>query len=157
MATSRLGEKFSSQLTSPRGLQRWQSWQPRLSWPLSVRTDGRRADFRRPDFQSRQDYTFTTFSLYHGVIMPLNIKNAEVERLAAEVSRLMGESKTEAIRRALEERRRRLRHKSVDRRRERVLDFLERSVWPTLPKRERGRRLTRAEEDRILGYGPGGV
>ena len=35
--------------------------------------------------------------------MPLNIKNAEVERLAAEVSRLTGESKTEAIRRALEE------------------------------------------------------
>jgi len=47
--------------------------------------------------------------------------------------------------------------KSVDRRRERVLEFLERSVWPTLPKRERGRRLTRAEEDEILGYGRGGV
>jgi len=89
--------------------------------------------------------------------MPLNIKNAEVERLATEVSRLTGESKTEAIRRALDERRRRLRHKSADRRRERVLSFLERTVWPTLPKRERGRRLTRAEEDRILGYGAGGV
>jgi len=37
------------------------------------------------------------------------------------------------------------------------VDFLERSVWPTLPKRERGRRLTRAEEDEILGYGRGGV
>jgi len=61
------------------------------------------------------------------------------------------------IRRVLEEHRRRLRHKSADRRRERVLDFLERSVWPTLPKRERGRRLTRAEEDEILGYGRGGV
>jgi antitoxin VapB len=89
--------------------------------------------------------------------MPLNIKNAEVERLAAEVARLTGESKTEAIRRALDERRRRLRHKSADRRRERVLGFLERTVWPTLPRRERGRRLTRAEEDRILGYGRGGV
>ena len=40
--------------------------------------------------------------------MPLNIKNSEVERLAAEVARLTGESKTEAIRRALDERRRRL-------------------------------------------------
>ena len=89
--------------------------------------------------------------------MPLNIKNAEVERLAAEVSRLTGESKTEAIRRALDERRRRLKHKSTDRRRERVLDFLERTVWPTLPKNARGRRLTRAEEDEILGYGRGGV
>ena len=35
--------------------------------------------------------------------MALNLKNAEVERLAAEVARLAGESKTEAIRRALEE------------------------------------------------------
>jgi antitoxin VapB len=89
--------------------------------------------------------------------MPLNIKNAEVERLATEVSRLTGESKTEAIRRALDERRRRLKHKSADRRRERILDFLERTVWPTLPKNVRGRRLTRPEEDEILGYGRGGV
>ena len=89
--------------------------------------------------------------------MALNIKNAEVERLAAEVARLTGESKTEAIRRALDERRRRLRPGSGDRRRSRVLAFLERKVWPTLPKGQRGRRLTRAEEDEILGYGPGGV
>jgi len=89
--------------------------------------------------------------------MPLNIKNADVERLAAEVARLTGESKTEAIRRALDERRRRLRHPAANRRRERVLGFLEKSVWPTLPKKERGRRLTRKEEDEILGLGPGGV
>lgn len=89
--------------------------------------------------------------------MPLNIKNAEVERLAAEVARLAGETKTEAIRRALDERRRRLRHKSAEQRRERVLRLLEQKVWPTLPDGERGRRLTRAEEDEILGYGPGGV
>ena len=89
--------------------------------------------------------------------MPLNIKNAEVERLAAEVARLTGESKTEAIRRALDERRSRLKHKSAGRRRERVLRLLEQKVWPTLPDGERGRRLTRAEEDEILGYGPGGV
>ena len=35
--------------------------------------------------------------------MALNLKNAAVERLAAEVARLTGESKTEAIRRALAE------------------------------------------------------
>jgi hypothetical protein len=40
--------------------------------------------------------------------MALNLKNAEVERLAAEVARLTGESKTEAIRRALYERKQRL-------------------------------------------------
>ena len=89
--------------------------------------------------------------------MPLNIKNAEVERLAAEVARLTGESKTEAIRRALEERRRRLKSVSSHQRRAAVLKFLEKHVWSTLPKSELGRRLTRNEEDAILGYGPGGV
>lgn len=89
--------------------------------------------------------------------MALNIKNAEVERLAAEVARLTGESKTEAIRRALDERRRRLRNRSTDNRRARLLSFLEKKVWPSLPKDQIGRRLSRADEDRILGYGPSGV
>jgi len=89
--------------------------------------------------------------------MPLNIKNLDVERLAAEVARLTGESKTEAIRRALDERRRRLKGVSADQRRARVLRFLDKRVWPTLQEGERGRRLTRAEEDDILGYGPNGV
>lgn len=89
--------------------------------------------------------------------MPLNIKNAAVERLAAELARLTGESKTETIRRALDERRRRLRGPSTDERRVRVMRFLNTKVWPALPKGERGRRLTHAEEDEILGYGPGGV
>jgi antitoxin VapB len=89
--------------------------------------------------------------------MPLNIKNAAVERLAAEVAGLTGESKTEAIRRALDERRRRLKGKSADQRRARILKFLEKKVWPTLHAGDRGRRLTRAEEDDILGYGPEGV
>ena len=89
--------------------------------------------------------------------MALNIKNAEVERLATEVARLTGESKTEAIRRALEERRRRLKSVSADSRRARVLRFLEKHVWPTLPPDQIGRRLSREEEDDILGYGKGGV
>jgi len=89
--------------------------------------------------------------------MPLNIKNADVERLAAEVARLTGESKTEAIRRALDERRRRLKGASIKDRRARVVKFLETRVWPAIPKAQRGRRLTREEEDAILGYGPTGV
>ena len=89
--------------------------------------------------------------------MPLNIKNAEVERLAADVARLTGESKTEAIRRALEERRRRLKGPVAAERRKRVLTYLEKKIWPELPKKERGRRLSRDEEDAILGYGPDGV
>ena len=89
--------------------------------------------------------------------MALNIKNADVERLAGEVARLTGESKTEAIRKALDERRRRLKGPSVAERRRRVIRFLETKVWPSIPKKELGRRMTRAEEDDILGYGPGGV
>lgn len=89
--------------------------------------------------------------------MALNLKNAAVERLAAEVARLTGESKTEAIRRALDERRRRLTGPEAGQRRARVLRFLEKQVWPTLHADQRGRRLTREEEDNILGYGPDGV
>ena len=89
--------------------------------------------------------------------MALNIKHAEVERLAAEIARLTGESKTEAIRRSLDERRQRLKGRTAEQRRERVLAFLERKVSATLPAGERGRRLTRAEEDEILGLGPDGV
>src|SRR5690606_13630532 len=94
--------------------------------------------------------------IYHGV-MALNIKNSEVERLAGEVSRLTGESKTEAIRRALEERKRRLRGTSPDDRRARVLTLLKKKVWPGIPRAQMGRRLTRDEEDAILGYEPSGV
>ncbi len=89
--------------------------------------------------------------------MALNIKHAEVERLAAEIARLTGESKTEAIRRALDERRTRLKGRPASQRRARVLRFLEKRVWPTLPDGEQGRRLTTAEEDDILGFGPDGA
>ena len=90
--------------------------------------------------------------------MALNIKNREVEQLADEVARLAGETKTEAIRRALEERRARLRLRVVKRDREaEMLRYLDREVWPTVPKRVLGRRLTRREEDRFLGYGPSGA
>jgi antitoxin VapB len=88
----------------------------------------------------------------------LNIKNAEVERLAEETSRLAGETKTESIRRALEERLARLRLRIVKRDREaEMLRYLEREVWPAVPRELLGKRLTRREEDRILGYGPEGA
>jgi antitoxin VapB len=89
--------------------------------------------------------------------MALNLKNAEVERLAAEVARLTGESKTEAIRKALEERRRRLTAVVPAERRTRLLRLLRERIWPSIPKKQRGRRLTQAEEDAILGYGRDGV
>lgn len=89
--------------------------------------------------------------------MPLNIKNAEVERLAADVARRTGESKTEAIRKALLERRARLSAPDRAARARRRLAFLQREVWPLVPAKLRGKPLTRREEDEILGHGPDGV
>jgi antitoxin VapB len=90
--------------------------------------------------------------------MPLNIKNAAVEKLAAEVAAMTGESKTEAIRQALLERRDRLRYRTgaVDRQ-ERIRTFLEREVWPRVPRKQLGRKLTKREREAILGYGPDGI
>jgi antitoxin VapB len=88
----------------------------------------------------------------------LNIKNRDVERLVIEVARLAGESKTEAVRRSLEERKARLAYRVPDGdRRGRLLRFLETEVWPRVPAGELGRRMTRDEEDAILGYGEEGV
>ncbi len=90
--------------------------------------------------------------------MPLNIKNPEVERLVEEIAKLTGESKTEAVRRSLEERRVRLGFRVADANREaRLRWFLEREVWPVVPADQLGRSLTRAEEESILGYGAEGT
>ena len=92
--------------------------------------------------------------------MGLNIKNAEVERLAGEVAAIARETKTEAIRKALVERRMRLRLRGMGGTsgRQNLRRYLESHVWPLIPPAELGRpALTRAEEDQILGYGPDGV
>lgn len=74
--------------------------------------------------------------------MALNIKNSQVEDLAAEIARLTGESKTEAIRRALEERRERLSFQVVHQNRtEELRSFLEREVWSVIRARANSRRL----------------
>ena len=90
--------------------------------------------------------------------MPLNIKSAEVERLVAEVARLAGESKTEAVRRALLERRAHIASQvGVGDRRDRLMRFLESEVWPSIPRGVLGRRLSKKREEAILGYGPDGT
>ena len=89
--------------------------------------------------------------------MALNIKNSAVERLADEVARLAGETKTEAIRRALEERRARLALRSGAGRATRIREFLKGEIWPLVSRDQRGRQLTRKQEDAILGFGPDGV
>ena len=90
--------------------------------------------------------------------MALTIKNPEVERLAAEVARLTGETKTQAIRVALEERRRRL-SSDVDReaRAAEILRWLETEIWPQVPEELRGRPHDSRGDDEIIGYGPDGL
>ena len=89
--------------------------------------------------------------------MPLNIKNAEVERLAAEVATLARESKTEAIRRALQERIVRLKlHSGRAGGDERIHSILAR-FRKDFPNGDFGRKMTKRQKEEILGYGPGGV
>jgi antitoxin VapB len=93
----------------------------------------------------------------HLYTVALNIKNTDVERLAGEVANLAHETKTEAIRRALVERRARLQARAgKPGGRKSLRGHLERSVWPLMPAGELGRVMSRAEEDQILGYGPEG-
>lgn len=85
--------------------------------------------------------------------MALNLKNPEVERLANEVATLAGESKTQAIKVALAERRERLTLQlSLADRPAGLRRFFELEVWPLVPEGERGRRMTRAEEEEMLGF-----
>ena len=90
--------------------------------------------------------------------MALNIKNPEVEKLAAEVADLTGESKTQAIRKALVEFRKSLGTYVIQEdRRTKLLRFLEEEVWTKVPKRALGKRVTKKQRESILGYGPRGI
>jgi antitoxin VapB len=88
----------------------------------------------------------------------LTIKNVDVERLAAEVAQLTGESKTQAIRVALEERRRRL-TSGVDpaARTAEALEWAEREIWAHVPAELHGQPHDSPRDDAIVGYGPDGL
>jgi antitoxin VapB len=93
----------------------------------------------------------------HGAVA-LNIKSREVEELAAEVARMTGESKTEAIRKALTERRQRLvRETGLPAREARLRRFFAEEIWAVVPRKERGRRVSKQEREEILGYQGEGV
>lgn len=90
--------------------------------------------------------------------MALNIKDAETERLAAEVAALAGETKTRAVKVALEERKRRLARRVAHRdRRETLQRLLEDEIWPQIPSDVLGKPVPKKEREAILGYGPEGV
>lgn len=82
--------------------------------------------------------------------MPLSIKNPEIERLARAIARESGESLTDAIGTALQERFQRLRrHRNSRLRDERVQEILAR--LDRLP------RLDNRSPDEILGYDENGL
>ncbi len=90
--------------------------------------------------------------------MALNLKNTEVELLAAEVARMANESKTEAIRRALLDRKRRLQVRRGDTDRQARLERLLRNrIWPKIPSKLIGTSISKRQREEILGYGPKGV
>ena len=89
--------------------------------------------------------------------MALNLKNEEVERLAAEVAALTKETKTEAIRRALLERKARLTSSPSHQKRSQRAASVLAAFRADLPPELLGKRLSRREEDELLGFGPGGV
>lgn len=82
--------------------------------------------------------------------MALNIRNAETERLAAELAVMTGETKSEAVRRAVEDRLRRLRQDRVGRPLAQELDeiALRCARLPVLDDRE---------PEEILGYDDAGL
>ena len=89
--------------------------------------------------------------------MALNLKSPEVDALATEVAVLARESKTEAVRQALLERKARLIAVYVPQKRSERAASILREFRATLSDAVRGKRLSREEEDDILGFGPGGV
>jgi antitoxin VapB len=90
--------------------------------------------------------------------MALNIKNRVVEELATEVARMANETKTEAIRRALEDRKARLESReTLEEKRKRIMHYMETEVWPNIPPEFRGKTITKEEREEMLGYGPDGV
>jgi len=82
--------------------------------------------------------------------MALNIRNPEAEELATAVAELTGETKTEAVRRALAERLARLRRERADRRLADELDVIAEHC-SRLPVRDE------RPADEILGYDDDGL
>ncbi len=90
--------------------------------------------------------------------MALNIKDPAAESLAAELAAMTNDSKTGAIRSALEAQLERL-SAAAERpgRGDRLRRFLVDEAWPQVPVEVRGQTITKNEREEILGIGPEGV
>lgn len=92
--------------------------------------------------------------------MDFNIEDTETEKLAAEVAEMTGGTKTEAVRQALREKKRRLemRSGSKEQRQRSLREFMEKEIWSQIPDELLDQRpLSKKEIEDILGYGEGGV
>ena len=97
----------------------------------------------------------------------MNIKDKETEALVSKIASLTGETQTEAVRKAATERLERLERERAkagerpvdDPRRdaEAFRRFMETEIRPLLRPENRGKKITKAEREEFLGYGPGGV
>jgi hypothetical protein len=82
----------------------------------------------------------------------MRIENPEVDKLVELLVEMTGESPSEIVRRALAELHQRLAlHVGQQERGRNFLRFLEEEVWPTPRQGQLGRRLSREEEEDILG------
>lgn len=84
------------------------------------------------------------------------MKGDEDLKDSKEVAAMTGETATEAIRKALEERRDRLQFQVVrtDRKAE-MFRYLTENVWPRVATEVLGKGISQAEQDELLGYGEG--
>jgi antitoxin VapB len=82
--------------------------------------------------------------------MALNIKDREVDRLAAELADRLHTTKTDAIRQALHAQLALLESRAGDRQ-EHLLDVMRTEIWPLLTDRA---PITKREREEILGYDP---
>jgi antitoxin VapB len=90
--------------------------------------------------------------------MAMNIKDLATEQMVAELAERTGMSKTAAVREAVQARLRELdRQDGRERQGERFVRFLEEEVWPQVSPDVRGKAISKAEVEEMLGYGPGGV
>jgi antitoxin VapB len=82
--------------------------------------------------------------------MALNIKDPEVDRLAAELAARLHTNKTDAIRHALNAQLALLQSHAGNRE-EQLLNVMETEIWPLLTDRT---PITKREREEILGYDP---
>ena len=86
-------------------------------------------------------------------LMAISLRNAQLDQLLDQVTKITGEKKTEAIIQALEERLLRLKTAPVGKKTAGKLEeYLREAIWPSIPERVLGRKTTKAEEEKILGY-----